>query len=163
MQAASSNAAGESGGLTDRVLLLLLNGMSPQAAEAFCHNRGQSPDAARQIVAEARKRITLAAEFSRDEQLGKAVSRLEDLYAKSVVAQDIRTALQAQRELNRLLSLYSRPLQEDCPRDEGAAQRLELIERYILPLHLTDASYPIEEHVRIAADILRAREGTEGE
>ena len=58
-------------------------------------------------VNQARKRITVAADYTRDEQLGKAVIRLDDLYAKSIAAQDTRTALQAQRELNRLLSLYA--------------------------------------------------------
>ena len=52
------------------------------------------------LVAEARKRITVAADYTRDEQIGRAVMRLDDLYAKSIAGQDIRTALQAQREGN---------------------------------------------------------------
>ena len=93
--------------LRDRLVLLLTNGMTIETAEGYCvRQAGCDPDAARRIVAEARQRITVAADYARDEQLGKAVMRLDDLYAKSIAAQDTRTALQAQRELNRLLGLY---------------------------------------------------------
>jgi len=51
------------------------------------------------------KGITVAAGCARDEQLGKAVMRLDSSCAKSIAAQDIRTALRAQHEIKRLLSL----------------------------------------------------------
>ena len=92
----------------DRLLLLLTNGMSIEAAVGYCVQQSwMDLDTARRTVAEARQRITVAADYARDEQLGKAVMRLDDLYAKSIAAKDTRTALQAQRELNRLLGLYS--------------------------------------------------------
>jgi len=145
--------------LKDRIVLLLISGMSAEASESFCVQQGQAPDAARQIVADARKRITVAADYTRDEQLGKAVMRLEDLYAKSMAGQDIRTALQAQRELNRLLSLYAEARRADAAeddRDEPETRRqLGLIAAYLVPLKLTDRSYPVEEHARLAAELLR--------
>ena len=146
-------------GLRDRIVLLLTNGMSVEAAEGYCIRQGGCDlDTARRTVAEARQRITIAADYARDEQLGKAVMRLDDLYAKSITAKDTRTALQAQRELNRLMSLYS-------PRDtaggeatdeaEDAVARLELIASYLFPLKLTDERYPVEEHARLASEIIR--------
>lgn len=144
--------------LQDRVVLLLTNGMSVEAAEAFCVRSGKELEAAKRIVAEARKRITVAADFARDEFLGKAVLRLDDLYAKSIAGQDHRTALQAQRELNRLLSLYATGEQGPAAPDIDArqlSQRLALIADYLLPLKLTDERYPVEEHVRVAAEIIR--------
>ena len=144
--------------LRDRAVLLLINGMSVNAAETFCVQQGADPDEAKRIVAEARKRITVAADYARDEQFGRAIMRLEDLYAKSIAAQDTRTALQAQRELNRLLSLYGPRGDTGTPGSEEDAvkrKQLALIEGYLLPLALTDATYPIEEHVRIAADLIR--------
>ncbi len=69
----------------DRLVLLLTNGMSIEAAEGYCTRQGgMDADAARQAVAEARKRLTIAADYARDEQLGKAVMRLDDLYAKRI-------------------------------------------------------------------------------
>lgn len=72
----------------------------------------------------------MLADYARDEQLDKAVMRLDDLYAKSIAAQDTRTALQAQRELNRLLGLYWAKGSEGQAIDsdaQNAVRRLELI------------------------------------
>jgi len=131
--------------------------MSVEAAEGYCAKQGQDLDSARRTVAQARQRITVAADYARDEQLGKAVMRLDDLYAKSIAAQDARTALQAQRELNRLLCLYSVGERGPGASDSSdeAAQRLELIAGYLLPLRLTDERYPVEEHARMASEIIR--------
>ena len=146
--------------LQDRVVLLLTNGMTVEQAEGYCLQQGRAPDEARSLVAEARKRLTRAADYARDEQLGLAVARLQDLYAKSMSVKppDTRTALQAQRELNRLLDLYSGGAApgEGGPGDGEAARALELIASYLLPLRLTDERYPTEEHARVAAEILRS-------
>jgi len=172
-----SPAAGKSGGLLrpipstsgpsesststlrDRLVLLLVSGMSTEAAEGYCvRHGGMDLDTARRTVAEARQRITVAADYARDEQLGKAVMRLDDLYAKSIAAQDARTALQAQRELNRLLGLYWADGAAGETTDTDAQEtvrRLELIAGYLIPLKLTDERYPVEEHARLASDIIR--------
>jgi len=144
--------------LRDRVVLLLINGMSINAAETFCVQQGADLDEAKRIVAEARKRITVAADYTRDEQFGRAIMRLEDLYAKSIAAQDVRTALQAQRELNRLLCLYTPREDTGTPGGEDQAvirRQLELIAGYLLPLQLAEPQYPVEEHARLAADVIR--------
>jgi hypothetical protein len=147
--------------LRDRVVLLLANGMTVEAAEAYCVRQGSMDSgAAALLVAEARQRITVAADYARDEQLGKAVMRLDDLYAKSIAAKDTRTALQAQRELNRLLGLYAAADAAAAAGDSGdddAARRLELVAAYLLPLNLTDERYPVEEHARIAAETIRTQ------
>jgi hypothetical protein len=143
--------------LRDAVVLLLTNGMTVDAAESFCQSKGLDLDSARRTVAEARQRITIAAEFARDEQLGKAVIRLNDLYAKAIAAQEPRTALQAQRELNRLLGLYSLDKEPDPGSGDGgeSSRQLELVASYLIPLGLTDERYPVEEHARIAAQVIR--------
>ena len=145
--------------LKDRIVLLLINGMSTEAARGLCIQQGQPPDEASRIVEDARKRITVAADYTRDEQLGKAVMRLEDLYAKANAAKDIRSALQAQRELNRLLSLYADTRQaapgEDDSDTSVLRKQLELIASYLVPLKLAEPSYPVEEHARLAAETIR--------
>jgi len=46
----------------------------------------------------------------------------------------------------------------DTPTEAGEAlQRLELIASYLLPLKLTDERYPVEEHARLASEIIRTR------
>src|SRR5512132_2760108 len=133
--------------MRDRVVLLLVNGMNAEQAEAFAVQSGADPETARQVVSDARKRITVAADYTRDEQIGRAVMRLDDLYAKSIAGQDIRTALQAQRELNRLLDLYAGagggPRSDGTSEEEAALRRqVELIAAYLVPLKVTDPQYP---------------------
>ena len=143
--------------IRDRIVLLLVNGMSAEAADAFAIQSGADPETAKQIVADARKRITVAADYTRDEQIGRAVMRLDDLYAKSIAGQDTRTALQAQRELNRLLDLYAGSSRGDGGNDDAVELRrqLDLIAGYLLPLRLADEQYPVEEHARMAAEVVR--------
>jgi hypothetical protein len=91
--------------------------------------------------------------------LGKAVMRVDDLYAKSIAGQDTRTALQAQREFNRLLGLYwadGTPAETATTDAQDVVRRLELIASYLIPLKLTDERYPVEEHARLAADRIRS-------
>ena len=84
--------------------------------------------------------------------------RLDDLYAKSIAGQDIRTALQAQRELNRPLDLYAGSMKSAGEDDAGALRRqVDLIAAHLLPLKLADQSYPVEEHARLAAEVIRIR------
>jgi len=144
----------------NQVVMLLTNGISMDAAESMLMQKhGMSLEQARECVTDARQRITIAADFSRDEQIGKAVMRFEDLYTKSIAAKDTRTALQAQRELNRLLGLYSRGDEgggtEATTEAQEAVKKLELIAGYLLPLRLTHEGYPVEEHARIASEIIR--------
>jgi hypothetical protein len=119
---------------------------------------GASPRQARKLVADARKRLTRAAAYNRDEQLGTAVTRLNALYQQATEAKDSKTALQAQREINRLLDLYASPEREagDGAGDTALRRQLDLIAGYLLPLKLAGEHYPVEEHARIAADVIRA-------
>lgn len=136
----------------DRCVVLLTGGRRPGQVVEYLERQGVESESAGEAVQAARDRIVKSAEFDRDEKLGTAIRRLEDLYSKSIVGpnKDVRTALQAQKELNRLLSLGG-------PGGDGgdggdAVGRLDLIASYLLPLELTDARYPIEEHARVAAE-----------
>jgi hypothetical protein len=116
------------------------------------------PERVAAVIAKARRKLTLAADYNRDEQLGTAVTRLNDIYARAIRAQDSKTALQAQREINRLLDLYASAEREvgDGAGDTALRRQLDLIAGYLLPLKLAGEHYPVEEHARIAADVIRA-------
>jgi hypothetical protein len=140
----------------DKIVLFLTAGYRVDAIIAQCvKSFGVDEEQARKLVDEARRKITVAADYAREEQLGTAITRLNDLYSKSVASQDTRTALQAQRELNRLMGLYAAAPMDSGGGDDDAARRLDLIAGYILPLKLTDERYPVEEHARVAAEIIR--------
>lgn len=155
--------------LRDQVTLTLIDGATAEAAEAFAVGRGLKPDTAAALVADCRRRITVAADYNRVEQVGLAVRRFNDLYGKAAKGgKDVRAAIAAQKELNKLLGLYApAPLQAGADGPAGAAaadddpdanrRRLELVAGYLLPLALAPADqYPIEEHARLAAEYVRA-------
>lgn len=141
----------------DQVVLLLVGGISLDAIRAQARRQGVSAARMRRLVAGARKKLAGSAGVARDEYLGKSVIRLEDLYSKAMAAKDVKSALQAQRELNRLLSLHKEQDSVEKSLGEGseAQQRLDLIQAYLLPLGLIPAEYPVEEHARVAADVIR--------
>lgn len=56
-------------------------------------------------IERARREIEASAIINRDEQLGLALGRLNDLYAKNMQIDDYRAALQVQKELSGLLGL----------------------------------------------------------
>jgi hypothetical protein len=146
--------------LRDQVTLLLLNGTAADKVENFCAQKGLDPAAAAELVTDARNRITIAADYQRDEQIGTAVLRLNDLYQKAAVAKppDHKSALAAQRELNKLLGLYAGGGQAQAPAGgagDAARAQLDLIDAYLRPLNLCAETYPIEEVARVAAELIR--------
>jgi len=90
----------------DTLIVLLAAGQSrQQVEEAAVAKLGMTADAARASVAEAVRRIKLAAEFNPDEELGQSLTRLRQLYKQAVAIQDTKTALAVNREMNRLMML----------------------------------------------------------
>ena len=141
----------------EKVLLLMVSGLPAAELLAACKTLGVPDDQAEEVVRAARRRLTLAARFHRDRELGTALTRLNDCYTRALKAQDIRTALGAQKELNRLAGLYQPRAATTAGEPSTKAEQAELdaIRQHLLPLKLAPATYPIREHVRIAAEKLR--------
>jgi hypothetical protein len=146
----------------DRVLLWMVSGLAGADLETACVAKLEvDPANVKAVIAEARKRLTLAAEYNRDELLGTALTRLNDLYSRCIragvdgeakaIGPNLAKALDVQREINRLTGLYRQP---SLALDSGggeAAEELEAIGEYLLPLAMTSESYPLREHARLAA------------
>lgn len=92
--------------------------------------------------------------ISTDEEKSSSVRIIKSILCKSLQDEDYKTALQAQKELNSLLGLYQQPEQAVAVNND-LQKTLNLIEDYIYPLNLADDRYPIEEHVRRAAEKIR--------
>ncbi|MBN2584985.1 MAG: hypothetical protein JXL80_18130 [Planctomycetes bacterium] len=147
---------------TDRVLLWMVSGLSGADLEAACIAKLDVPaENVKAVIADARKRLTLAAEYNRDEMLGTALTRLNDLYGRCIRAgadgngPNLAKALDVQREINRLAGLYRGPGAGSTAGEGGtveseAAAELAAIGEYLLPLELADESYPLREHARLA-------------
>jgi peptidoglycan hydrolase-like protein with peptidoglycan-binding domain len=142
----------------DTIILLMVSGMNEQELAAACVAKlGIPTDKVTAVIADARRKLTIAADYNRDEEIGTARTRLNNLYARAIRSADNKTALQAQRELNRLLDLYARPDSGQGTGEDSASIRrqLEAIEGHLRPLKLADDSYPVEELARLAADFIR--------
>ena len=71
----------------ERVLLWMVSGLSGADLETACVAKlDVDPSLVKDVIAEARKRLTLAAEYNRDELLGTALTRLNDLYSRCIRA-----------------------------------------------------------------------------
>jgi hypothetical protein len=150
--------------LVDKLVLMLVSGVTVEAVEhAAVTKLNVDAAKAKRLVKRAQTAITRAAEYAHDEELGTSYLRLNDLYTRAIKASDVKTALAAQRELNRLLDLYEGSA-ADVPEaaDADTSAELELIRQHLLPLALAPESYPLHEHARIAADRLRQAEVPDG-
>jgi len=142
----------------DRVLLWMVSGLAGADLETACVAKlDVDPSQVKAVIAEARKRLTLAAEYNRDELLGTALTRLNDLYSRCIraggdgIGPNLAKALDVQREINRLTGLYRQPSLAAMDSGGEAAEELEAVGEYLLPLALTSESYPLREHARLAA------------
>ena len=142
----------------ERVLLWMVSGLAGADLENACIAKlAVDPSQVKAVIAEARKRLTLAAEYNRDELLGTALTRLNDLYSRCIRAgadgngPNLAKALDVQRELNRLTGLYRQPSLAFDAGSSEATEELAAVGEYLLPLALTSESYPMREHARLAA------------
>ncbi|MBE3069024.1 MAG: hypothetical protein IMZ66_02180, partial [Planctomycetes bacterium] len=102
----TSPAADDAGELIDRVLRILCRVPdAAQAARVCAATLGLSGEALDAALRAARERLTRAAAVHRDEELVKAIARLNACYEKAMTEGGIHAAIAAQRELNRLLAL----------------------------------------------------------
>jgi len=152
--------------ILDKVIKMLISGISEEATRHTCvENLGLNHAQAAEAVVEARQRITIAADYNRDQELGTAIARLRDLYTRSISVQDVKTALAAQKELNRLLKLYDVPHESPTEDTDLAELRsdYEAAREHLTPLELADHDAPLAEHARLAvATILDLQGRTDG-
>lgn len=107
---------------------------------------------------EARRRIKKAAFADRELQLGISMERCNEIYRTAVKdPKTLNIAMTAQREINKVLGLTEKAA-ETAGGDgegEGEGEEMRKVREYLLPLKLAKASYPLSEHARLAADVVR--------
>ncbi len=93
-------------GLVDRLVLLLVSNVQPDAIRQAGEKLDVTDRTLDAALLEARRRITLAADYNRVDEIGTAYVRLNEVFRRALAIQDNKTALAAQRELCKLLRLY---------------------------------------------------------
>lgn len=140
----------------DKIVLLVVSGLPRSAIQEATAKLGLAEPDIPAAIAEARIRIAVAAQWDRNEQLGAAMIRLNDLYRRALAIQDTKTALASQKELNKLLELYRTPT--DLGRSNELADQIAAARRHLAPLRLGNDSTPLAELCRLA--VLRIVEKT---
>ena len=147
--------------MVDRALLWMVSGLSgPDLENALITKLEVDPAEVKAVMGEARKRLTLAAEYNRDEMLGTALTRLNDLYSRCIRTQNDAKALDVQREINRVAGLHRETHASEAA-DESlseSASELAAIAPHLLSLGLAAESYPLREHARLAAQRIKELE-----
>lgn len=143
----------------ERIVLWMISGLGGVDLEnAVIGKLGVDPTQAKAVIGEARKRLTLAAEYNRDEMLGTALTRLNDLYSRCIrvgEGQNLAKALDVQREINRLAGLYrGTGLAAAEQGGNESSEELAAVAEQLLPLELASESYPLREHARLAAQTI---------
>lgn len=148
----------------EAAVLVLIRGQDDGAALAAIIRHGVAQDDAGLVLVEAKKRLQLAADYHRDEQLGLAIRRLNRLIELNLREDegDHGVALRAQVELNKLLRLHE--VTTGATGDpEEATDRVDELSRaraHLMPLFggVPD-DYPLSELARMAAEKLRTGDG----
>ena len=95
-----------SGDTLDKIVLLLVSLQSASAVRAACIDKlGLTAAQADAAIEHARAKIIDAAEVDRDKARGQAIVGLRTCTNAQLKVQDVKAALAAQKELNRLLGL----------------------------------------------------------
>lgn len=135
--------------IINKTLLLLVTSPTDAAvaeALAAAAAKGQIELSARQIpkaIAAARRALTAAADYHRDVELGRAITRLNDLYRRALAVQDIKTAASVQKEFNKLLALYHvtmDPTAGNAEADVDARAELAEVRAHLAPFGTGDDS-----------------------
>ncbi len=144
----------------DQIIILLCNGFTDSQILESLKQQNVSPDKSKDLLEQAKRSIAIASDYDQSEQIGKAITRINEIFKLAQATKDIKTALQAQRELNKLLGLYKaeRKQIDTGPDPTDLQAQLDEIAAHLLPLQLTDETYPLSEHARIAAhEVIKSR------
>ena len=119
-----------SGDTIDKIVLLLVSLQSASAVRAACIDKlGLTPAQADAAIEHARGKIIDAAEVDRDKARGQAIVRLTDLYERALKVQDVKAALAAQKELNKLQGLIAPRRKPDAETDEPSGLAAIMVNR----------------------------------
>lgn len=132
--------AAEKDARVNKVFELLVNGFTRyQILQYASSSKPPKKDwnvTTRQIdsyISEATAMIAAEAEYLRPKEIGKALTRMNDIYQKSMKVQDYQRAIAAQREINALLSLYEPPATQTLRilgiEEKQLAQLVELLSK----------------------------------
>jgi hypothetical protein len=143
--------------MVDRAALLILQGADQGRVLAELEKHA-TPRQAKKAIDEAGARIAVAANFDKAQQVGVSIRRLNDLFSISVESGEVKTALAAQKELNKIMDLYAGAKIESgkpAADNSDAERELATVVAHLAPMDIAKEGTPAGELARIAAAIIR--------
>ncbi len=104
------------------VLLIVSLADRTKVAAAAIDKLDIKPAEVHVAISEAYEKIRAAAKWAAEEALGESIIRLNDLYERALRVQDVKSALAAQKELNKLRNTYAAARRRPQP-GEAEAKR----------------------------------------
>ena len=135
-------------------IIQIVKGISIDAIKAGLDRKGLPTQLADECIEQAKVRIKIAATYDKQEQLGLAINQLNQIYTNSVEP-DPKTALQARKELSKIMNLYEVSKTQHNDNQEDHSEELDVIRQHLEPLGLAREGYPITELARLAAAEIR--------
>ena len=146
--------------LVNRIIVLVIDSVPTADLRDTLTEQGLSEAEADESIRVAKERLATAQDATRREDMGVAIRRFELVYSEAREDRDHKTQLTALDKLAKLRKLYA-----DLHADDGErVDRVELAELratvesvagYVFPLELIASDYPLEEHVRVACELIR--------
>jgi len=130
--------------------------------EIRIRERGYGDEVVDAAIEEAQRRFRRVSGIDRLAEIGAGIVRLRQIIGRAIAGGELTQAIQAQRELGKLLALYPKAGEGEGnrPPEVGseAQSELEAIAAHLRPLELADGAYPLSEIARIAAEIIHSTE-----
>jgi hypothetical protein len=139
----------------ETLILLLCKIPQLSLVRAACRDQLGIPEKKiEKAISSARRQITVAADYHRDSEIGKAIIRYEDLYHQAYKAKELKLALNAEKARVALLGLSSASKVEVTEKSVDAgveSVELESIRQHLEPLDLAPVGTSLPELARLAA------------
>lgn len=134
---------------------MILKGEDRATIRASLTVAGATPAIIKTAIEQASKRIAIAANYDKTEQVGLSIKRLNEIFGTSVEMADPKTALAAQKELNKLMDLYrAEPGEANSEGESAAEKEINAALAHLQPLEIAHPDTPLSELCRIAAQLI---------
>jgi hypothetical protein len=132
---------------------LLIKIPNIEVVKTVCKNDLHLPEEMLEdAIKEARTVLTRAADYNREEEFGKAITALNELYSLSLKNREFKTAISVRKELTSMLSLKYIAETNAVKTSEGSEQLvedMETIRQYLEPLGFGEPETPTVELTRL--------------
>lgn len=137
--------------LLDKLFGLMRHRLSDSQLSEAALKLKAPPELVPRYVKEVRRQLTLAADYNRDEEIGRLNLRWEDFLQDADAKQDLQAKATALKEMAKLKALYETP-KPSVWTDTASNDEAEAVKRHLMQFELSpNPETPLYEIIRLAA------------